>query len=279
MADTLEMCMTCGNIPCTCGRLYKTASDQDIISAMIHMKEELVERGYLVDPIVINNKTALDFFVSKFIKQPKVLFNEDQIKLITETKLFPNQWVVRICASKTIDDLLKSLDTANEDTCPLVAMAYYFILVHMDHVVEKCVYYEFANYIAKSVFSHGTFNRNVLDKSPTKYDEQLAFLHSVIQEFNSHEDERPEGYLELEAFFNWLYCEHDETLQTPEHRFNRFVDFMLSLCGYSKQKWSSRYANVYKYADELFYQDEALLNVVKQFSVFNQLQARSVLVK
>ena len=207
------------------------------------------------------------------------VFDEEAINRLTNNKNIPNQWVVRILSAKNVGDLLTSFNHANEDICPLLAMAYYFVLVHLSSNLEKCIYSEFATYIAKSVFQHGTFNRNVIDKSPVKTSEQVAYLHNVIQDC-SDMDHQPEGLKELRAFYNWVYCEHDETLQNPTDRFNRFFMFISSICDIVPVKpENGQFINISKYADELFYLDESILDTIKSHPVFKKPELQIVVVK
>jgi hypothetical protein len=152
-------------------------------------------------------------------------------------------------------------------------------LVHLSSNLEQCIYSEFATYIVKSVFQHGTFNRNVIDKSPVKTSEQIAYLHTVIQDCESIEY-KPEGYKDLKNFYNWIYCEHDESLQNPIARFNRFFLFIASLCGIENIKSEpDQFINISKYTDELFYMDESLLDTIKLHPVFKKPELQYISIR
>ena len=273
-----QVCLVCGQVPCTCGTKFKSASIKELISGLLMLKSELGNRGYDVSTITVNNRDALEVY-KELCNTKQVVFDEKAIARLTSNRNIPNQWVVRILSNNTIGDLLNSFDHASEDTCPLIAMSYYFTLVHMSSHIEKCIYSEFTNYIAKSVFQHGTFNRNVIDKSPVKTSEQVAYLHNVIQDC-SDMDHQPEGLKELRAFYNWVYCEHDETLQNPTDRFNRFFMFISSICDIVPVKpENGQFINISKYVDELFYLDESILDTIKSHPVFKKPELQIVVVK
>ena len=268
--DKSLMCMSCGHDPCVCGDRYASLSNKELFIALMSIRDELVSRNYSVSEICINDQPLNEFYKYNVVVRKKFsVFNKEEIDELISTKNFPNQWIVRILGSTCIDDLFKSMNKTNEDKCPLIAMMYYFVLVHLADVVDKCVFFEFTNYIAKCVFQHGTFNRNVIDKSPVKCDDQVSFLHNIIQDMSTIKDERPEGYLELEAFYDWVYCEHDKVLQNPKDRFNRFCKFITSLCGIPEDNQITvGYFNIAKYSEELYYIDEALLTPIRKHTIF-----------
>lgn len=273
-----QMCLMCGYTPCICGTQYKSASVKELINGLLMIKSELGDRGYDVNTITVNGADALETYLA-LCGICNTVFDEKSLNRLTSNRNIPNQWVVRILSSKNVGELLISLNHANEDNCPLLAMTYYFLLVHLSSNLEKCIYSEFATYVAKSVFQHGTFNRNVVDKSPVKTSEQIAYLHTVIQDCESIEY-KPEGYKELKSFYNWIYCEHDDSLQNPIDRFNRFFLFISSLCGIENIKVeSNQFINISKYADELFYMDESLLDNIKSHPVFKKPEIQFISVK
>ena len=125
-----QMCLMCGYTPCICGTQYKSASVKELINGLLMIKSELGDRGYDVNTITVNGADALETYLA-LCGICNTVFDEKSLNRLTSNRNIPNQWVVRILSSKNVGELLTSLNHANEDNCPLLAMAYYFLLVHL----------------------------------------------------------------------------------------------------------------------------------------------------